>query len=92
MYVLTHEVFNLRDKIKSESVKRDYGIDKYLTVDKAEHKIDMMKAVARAHGVPLNKVLFVDDKQNLIYDACAAGICGMHISNIVQLYEDIETK
>lgn len=87
LYVLTHEIFNLRDAHKRETALVDYGIENYLTVNTPEHKIDMIRAVAKMHNVRLDQCLFVDDQIKLIYEACKAGICGKHISNIYQLYE-----
>lgn len=90
MYVLTHEIFNLRDEWKASVSKKEFGIENYLTVDSPEHKVDMIKAVATVHNVPLKNCLFVDDKMDTIYLACREGIFGLHSSNIAQLYEDIK--
>lgn len=87
-YVLTHEIFNLRDERKRQSAMRDYGIEHYLAVDTPDHKIDMMLAVAKMHNVSPGECLFVDDKISMIYKACASGICGKHVSNIYSLYEE----
>lgn len=89
-YILTHEIFNLRDEWKKTTALNDYGISKYLTVNSPEHKIDMIKAVADTNGVNYRDCLFVDDKMEIVYLACEAGIFGLHTSNIVQLYEDMQ--
>lgn len=86
-YVLTHEIFNLRDDIKSTRAMEVYGIRNYLTTDSAAHKIDMIKAVAKRHGVKLSECLFVDDKMDIILLACENGISGVHTSNICATYE-----
>lgn len=89
VYTLTHEIFNLRDVWKSFTAQRDFGIKHYLTVDSPEHKIDMIRAVAKIHNVPLRYCLFVDDKMDIIHLACAVGIYGLHTSNVAQMYEEI---
>lgn len=90
VYILTHECFNLRNEMKLHDAKKYYGIDKLLTTDSSAHKVDMIKAVAKVHNVPLDECLFVDDKMDAIYDACAAGISAIPVINVAQLYEDIE--
>lgn len=88
VYVLTHEIFNLRDEHKKNTALRDYGISKYLSVDSPEHKVDMMLAVAKVHNVNPRDCLFIDDKMSTVYRACEAGIAGMHVSSIYQMYEE----
>lgn len=87
-YVLTHEIFSLRDDMKKDMAKKYYNIDKYLSVDSADHKIDMMLAVAAAHNVNPRDCLFVDDRMDIVYKACAAGFVGIPVINVAQLFED----
>lgn len=89
LYVLTHEVFNLRDQLKKEQMKLFYPDTPmtYLTVDKPEHKIDMIMAIAMVEGCDLSDVIFVDDKMETVQMAQAAGIDAKHLSDIVALYE-----
>lgn len=87
LFILTHEIFSLRDAIKKNMALRHYGITNYLTVNKAARKIDMISAVARSRGLRPEQCLFVDDKMDLIRLALGAGINAVHISNIQQQYE-----
>lgn len=89
LYVLTHEIFNLRDELKKEELAAFYPDVKmtYLSVDLPEHKIDMMRAVACVEGCPLSDIIFVDDMLSTVNMAIRAGINGKHLSDIVVLYE-----
>lgn len=89
LYCLTHEIFNLRDKLKQEQLRKFYPNTPmtYLTVDKPEHKIDMMKAIAMTECCNLEDVIFVDDLMSTVNQAILAGIDGKHLSNIVAMYE-----
>lgn len=89
LYVLTHEVFNLRDQLKKEQLKLFYPDTPmtYLTVDKPEHKVDMMMAIAAIEGCDLSDVIFIDDKMETVQMAQTAGIDAKHLSDIVTLYE-----
>ncbi len=89
LYCLTHEIFNLHDGIKQKQLKQFYGNAPmtYLTVDKPEHKVDMMKAVAMIEGCELSDIIFVDDLQKTVTAALAEGIDARHLSDIVVLYE-----
>lgn len=86
-FVLTHEIFSLRDDYKKGFAKRHYGIDGYISTNSSEHKIEMMRAIAKSENVSLNDVLFVDDKMEIIYNACENGILALHISNVIGMYE-----
>lgn len=90
IYVLTHEIFNLRDKLKQDQLKHFYPNVPmtYLTVDTPEHKIDMIRAVAVSEGCELSDILFVDDNMKIIRMATAAGIDARHLSYVVALYEN----
>lgn len=90
LYCLTHEIFNLRDNLKQDQIRRFYpGIPiTYLTVDLPEHKIDMMKAVAATKCCNLSDVIFVDDRIDTIELATRAGINAKHLSDIVVMYEN----
>lgn len=89
LYCLTHEIFNLRDEMKKDQLKVFYGDTPmtYLTVDTADHKIDMMKAVAAVEECDLSDVIFVDDLMRTVNLAAEAGIDAKHLSDIVALYE-----
>lgn len=87
-YVITHEIFNLRDKYKQDMAFKHYGITNYITVNSPEHKIDMMRAVLESKTTYPGMCLFVDDKMDLVYKSCEAGIRGLHISNIQALYDE----
>ena len=89
LYVLTHELFNLRNDLKMRELARFYPDTPmtYLTVDSPEHKIDMMRAVAYAEGCNLSDVIFVDDQMGIVSKAIRAGIDGKHLSDIAVLYE-----
>lgn len=89
-YVLTHEIFNLRNKLKSEEALRHYSIDKLITVDSSAHKIDMMRAVAKMHNINPRDCLLVDDKMQTVYDAASAGFTAIPCMNVAQLYESID--
>lgn len=90
IYVLTHEIFNLRDALKQKQIKTFYPNVPmtYLTVDTPMHKIDMMRAVAVSEGCQLSDILFVDDAMSTIYAAKEAGIDAKHLSEIVVMYEN----
>lgn len=89
LYCLTHEIFNLRDQLKQDQLSVFYPDTPmtYLTVDKPEHKIDMMKAVAMTECCDFSDVIFVDDRMDTIYSALAVGIDAKHLSDIVVMYE-----
>lgn len=89
LYVLTHEIFNLRDNLKKDQLSTFYPDTKmtYLSVDTPEHKIDMMKAVAYVEGCQLSDIIFVDDMLSTVNMAIREGIDGRHLSDIVVLYE-----
>lgn len=89
IYTLTHEIFSLRDDWKKETAKLDYGITRYISVDSPDHKVDMIRAISDVYGVKLRNCLFVDDRMHTIRLACEAGIFGLHVSNIAQMYESI---
>lgn len=90
IYVLTHEIFNLRDELKQDQLKHFYPNVPitYLTVDTPEHKIDMIRAVAVSEGCELADILFIDDNMKTIRMAAAAGIDARHLSYVVALYEN----
>lgn len=88
LYVITHEIFNLRSEMKSITAKEVFGIENYLEVDSPEHKMDMIKAVAKFHGVPLRSCLFVDDMMSTVYAAATEGIYVVHTSDITAAYEE----
>lgn len=89
LYVLTHEIFNLRHEIKKEELARFYPNTPmtYLSVDSPAHKIDMMRAVAAVEMCPLSDVIFVDDMMSTVSQALRVGIDAKHISDIVVMYE-----
>lgn len=88
LYVLTHEIFNLRSEMKSITAREVFGIENYIEVDSPEHKVDMIKAVAKFHGVPLRNCLFVDDMMSTVYAAATEGIYAVHTSDITAAYEE----
>ena len=89
LFCLTHEVFNLRDRLKQKQLARFYPDVPmtYLTVDTPEHKIDMMKAVAMTECCAFSDVIFVDDRMETVQMAKVAGMDAKHLSDIVVLYE-----
>lgn len=89
LYVLTHEMSNLRNDLKIKELAQFYPDIPmtYLTVDSPDHKIDMMRAVAYAEGCNLSDVIFVDDLMETVSKAIRAGINGKHLSDIAVLYE-----
>lgn len=92
LYCLTHEIFSLHANIKQEQLKLFYPDTPmtYLEVDKPEHKIDMIKAVAMAEDCPLSDIIFVDDMQKTVAAAFHEGIDARHLSDIVVMYETRE--
>lgn len=89
LYVLTHEIFNLRDQLKKEQLKLFYPDTPmtYLTVDTPAHKIDMITAIAMTERCDLSDIIFVDDMMSTVQMAQAAGIDAKHLSDIAALYE-----
>lgn len=89
IFVITHEMNNLRDKLKQEKLALFYPDIPvtYLTVDCPEHKIDMMQAVALSEECDLSDVIFVDDRMETVNMAKAAGIDAKYLSDIALLYE-----
>lgn len=88
LFVLTHEIFNLRSEMKSITAREVFGIENYIEVDSPEHKVDMIKAIAKFHGVSLRSCLFVDDKMSTVYAAATEGIYAVHTSDITAAYEE----
>lgn len=89
VYVLTHEIFNLRDEYKKRFALENYGIrpDHYLSVNSADHKVPMMQAIAGMFEAEPEDCILVDDSVNTLYEAEQVGIRGMHISNVMVEYE-----
>lgn len=89
IFVITHEMNNLRDELKKRKLKEFYSDIPvtYLTVDCPEHKVDMIEAVALSEGCELSDVIFVDDKMETVNMAKAAGIDAKYLSDIALLYE-----
>ena len=94
LFCLTHEIFSLRDELKKNFIARWYAQSpmKYLSTNTPEHKIDMIKAIAKIEGVPLSRCEIVDDKMETIYLATKEGIIGTHLSNIALLYEELNAE
>lgn len=92
LYCLTHEIFSLHSALKQEQLKMFYPDTPmtYLEVDKPEHKVDMMKAIAMIECCPLSDIIFVDDLQKTVTAALDAGIDAHHLSDIVVMYETME--
>lgn len=86
-FVLTHEIFSLRDNYKMDFAWKHYSLNRYISTDSGKHKIDMMCAIADAEEFDRQDILFVDDKMDTIYAACEAGIRGLHISNVICMWE-----
>lgn len=87
LFVLTHEIFNLRDECKKRMAIRHYGIYEYLAVDTPDHKIDMIRAVCKANDVEVSNAVLVDDMLSTVYAAERAGISGLHLSDVVVAFD-----
>lgn len=88
LYVLTYEIFSLRSEMKSITAKEVFGIENYIEVDSPEHKVDMIKAITKFHGVPLRSCLFIDDMMSTVYAASTEGIYVVHTSDITAAHEE----
>lgn len=59
---------------KNEWVQKNYGIElENFCVSSSTSKIDMMKALSKAYNIRRNKILIVDDKDSILYDAVHNG-------------------
>lgn len=87
LYCVSAEMFSLRDNYKKWFLARHYGGMIYMTVDKPEHKIDLIRALAEENRVQLCDCELVDDSLSTVYAANRAGITGRHISDIMYDYE-----
>lgn len=87
--VLTQEIFNLRDADKKQFAGTHYGIrsQDYFTVDKPEHKPDMMKAVADLWHIPYENCFLVEDSVANARAAEQAGFNGLTLGQVVYAYE-----
>lgn len=83
---------SLKDAIRREKLSAFYPDTTmaYFNVDTAEHKIDLIEAVATAEGCPLKDVLLVDDDMDVIRLARSEGIDARHLSEIVLMYETLD--
>lgn len=88
-FVLTHEIFNLRDGYKKDFAERNYGLDRrnYLSVNSPDHKVPMMLAMAESMGLNPDDCYLIDDSVNTLYEAEREEINGIHISNVMVMYE-----
>lgn len=88
LFVITHEIFNLRAPMKQQNIKKWYGDGLfYLEVDSSEHKIDMILGMAKAYGKAAADCLLIDDKLATLQLAAAKGIKTLHVSNIMAEFE-----
>lgn len=91
LFVLTHEIFNLRDSIKKDFVKKYYGDDlEYLTVDTPAHKVDMIRALVKRYSLEdkiIDDVVFVDDKDSTVFKVRQAGYSAYMLADIAVMYE-----
>lgn len=89
LFVLTHEIFNLRSKMKKEHISKWYGDDlKYIEVDSPEHKIDMIIAIAEHLNVNRSECVIVDDRVDTLKLAARSGIQAIHVSNVMYEFEE----
>lgn len=89
LFVLTHERFNLRSKMKKAHISEWYGNDlEYLEVDTPEHKIDMIIAIAEHLNIDRSQCLIVDDRVDTLKLAAKSGIQAVHISNVMHEFEE----
>lgn len=88
-FILTNEIFNLRDNYKKAFASTYYGLANYLSVDSPAHKIEMMKAVADSMGVDWSDCQLVDDDLHTIYAANKEGMDGKHVSEVYAEYESV---
>ena len=88
-FVLTHEIFNLRDGYKKDFAEKNYGLDRrnYLSVNSADHKVPMMLAMAESMGLNPYDCYLIDDSVSTLYEAEREEINGSHISNVMVMYE-----
>lgn len=87
-FCLTHQLSNLRDDEIKHMLAEHFGNKiELLTVGKAKHKIAMILAMAKFYSVGFSDCYFVDDRTDLIYKACRAGIHGIPSTYIIAEYE-----
>lgn len=87
IYCVSQEIFSLRDEYKKSFLARHYGGMIYMTVDKPEHKIDLVLELAKRDGAQPCDCELIDDSLKTVYAANQAGINGRHISDIMYAYE-----
>lgn len=87
LYCVSAEIFSLRDEYKKRFLAQHYGGMIYMTVDKPEHKIDLILELAKHAGAQPCDCELIDDSLSTVYMANRAGIVGRHISDIMYEYE-----
>lgn len=90
VYILTHTLSNLRDKVMLDTVRRacpDVSDIELITVSQREYKVDMIRAVAASRNVPILNCTLIDDMQNTIREAAAIGIKTLRTVSVCAQWE-----
>lgn len=90
IYILTHALSNLRDKVMLDTVHRacpDVSDIELITVSQREYKVDMIRAVAASRNVPILNCTLIDDMQNTIREAATIGIKTLRTVSVCAQWE-----
>lgn len=90
IYILTHALSNLRDKVMLDTVRRactDVSDIELITVSQREYKVDMIRAVAVSRNVPILNCTLIDDMQNTIREAATIGIKTLRTVSVCAQWE-----
>ena len=88
IFCLTHQLDNLRRDFIEKFLTYHYDREiKYLATATPELKIDMILAWANHYSVSALDCYLIDDRMDTVYNACEAGINGIHVSTVFADYE-----
>lgn len=90
LFCLTHQVCSLRDAYNIKALSEHYGDIPmtYLSVNTAEHKIDMIRAMAYHRCALLCNCKLIDDRVSTVEMAISEGIVGINTSSLCADWEE----
>lgn len=90
VYILTHALSNLRDKVMIDTVRRacpDVCDIELITVSQREYKVDMIRAIATSRNVPILNCTLIADMQATIREADTIGIKTLRTVSVCAKWE-----
>lgn len=90
VYILTHALSNLRDKVMIDTVRRacpDVCDIELITVSQREYKVDMIRAIATSRNVPILNCTLIDDMRATIREAATIGIKTLRTVSVCAKWE-----